>query len=200
MAFKPALTVKKEYAEKPFDLWQFRGTNRQFTIIEDLKVTQNPRMGKKSGTTKEGKAYSFDVACIKVADGLFEKDMQLGEGDWLAINKVRPDNMLTLRGATYAYQGNELTFIGIATPDMNENFTKRAESPKDATNASTLDSRVAQLREAIKLTASLGTTVNAAVAIKIAESIEPGNALSLISSAKNAGEICENQGIFTGTA
>jgi len=60
MTFKPAITVKKEYAEKPFDLFGFRMANRQFTITEDLKVSQAPRMSRKTGTSRDGKPYAFE--------------------------------------------------------------------------------------------------------------------------------------------
>lgn len=205
MTFKPALTVKKEYAEKPFDLFGFRGSNRQFTVVEDLKVNQNPRMGRKTGTSKDGKQYSFEVALLKVSDGIFEKDMQLSETDWQKINVVRPDNLLSLKGVTYAYQGQELVFVGIVTPDMNENFQKPQQSPKDApgqTNSSQVDGLYLKLAQGITFCSTIGQKTTKDVVIQIARNIvQPGQDVeAFIYAAKMAGWLVERDGIYSGTA
>jgi hypothetical protein len=206
MTFKPAMTVKKEYAEKAFDIWGLKRAGSQFTIVEDLKVTASPRAGKKTLPGREGKTgVVLEVALIKVSDGIFEKDMQLTEYEWQKLNEVRPDGLISLKGSTFGFEGDKLIFVGVALQDIQGNQLgtekDREIAKQNSTNApgqtnDTLALRIKGLKEAMALTASLGTKVDSAVLIKIAERFEPGNALGLISSAKNSGDIMEKDNIY----
>jgi len=198
---KTALGIRKEFSEKPYTLWDLRG--KVFTIVEDLP-SNKPIREKMEQSKKNPNAKPYLTFLIKVEEGMFQKDLSLYESELMNIFMAAPATLVNYRGCTFEVSNNlnkNLKYQGTVAQDMQGNrLADRAESPKDApgqANASTLDSRIAQFREAIKFTASIGTTVNAAVAIKIAETIEPGNALGLISSAKNAGEIIEKAGIFT---
>lgn len=196
---KTALGIRKEFSEKPFTLYDLWG--KTFTIIEDLP-TNKPVRERTEHSKKNGNAYQAYL--IRIEEGMFQKDLSLYESELEKLFMALPTSLVNFRGATVEVtKDRELKYQGMVTQDMQGNpLASRAESPKDApgtTITDTLDSRIARLREAVKFTASIGTPVSAAVIIKIAESIEPGNALGLISSAKNAGEITENAGIFTGT-
>jgi len=205
MTFKPAMTVKKEAAEKPFDFFMLRRSGAQFTIVEDLKVSAIPRSGRKSIIGKDGKKFQWEVALIKANDGTFEKDLELGEAEWQKLNEVRPDGLVSLKGSTFVFQGEKLVFVGVVLQDMQGNqlgtekdreiASKTAQVAPGQVN-DTLALRIQALKPAMELTASLGTKVDAAIMIKIAERIEPGNALGLISSAKNSGDISERDGIY----
>ncbi len=201
MTIECAKKTKKEYAEKPFSLWDFRGNGKQFTIEEDLQVSQLPRTGKKEGVSKHGGTpYSMEIAKIRISDGIFEKDLHLSENEWTKLSAAIPDTLLNLKGVVMAYDRDNLTYVGVSSESMNENMPRRSQDAPGQTNApSTNQSDLArQLSHAIELNFKMGIKTDQATLQKIADAINPGKGLDLIVAAKTEGWVYEKDGIFRG--
>ncbi|MCZ7362868.1 MAG: hypothetical protein O8C58_05995 [Candidatus Methanoperedens sp.] len=199
---KSALGVMKEFAEKPFRLWDMRG--KQFTITEDLPKTKIIRETQ-AKAQKTGKPYTLYL--IKVQEGIFEKDIQLYESDLETLFMKMPTSLVNYKGATLTLSNDPvspvMTYIGQVTDDMNENFPKPTQSPTNTPgphNDQTED-KYRELAQAITFSQKIGIQTTKDKVLQIAVNIVPGqDAEAFIHGAKMAGWIVERDHIFTGTA
>lgn len=210
MAFNSATQTKKDYAERPFSLRHL--VNTQFTIEEKLDISAKPRTTRKEGISKLQKAYSFDIAKIKISDGLFSKDLELNESEWTSMCTALPQGLINLLGVTLKVGrdasglGFKFEYIGIARQDMNGNqynsgnigkasgaiaasMEPTPTQPQDVTTE--IGNQIKQLHKALELNQEMKISNTAKEVIAIADKIRPGDALGIIKGAKEQGWITE---------
>jgi len=183
--------LKKEYMETPFWFSMF-GPGSQITIVEDLPRNKPMRFYMKPDTKRGGPAYASNL--IKITDGFSEKDLDLSKTSAQRLFLNLPDNIQNLKGCTFANDNGRWIFVAQTDTSLNSGFPQPTRAPEH--EQSTLDLRIRALKEAMSLTASLGTKIDSKIMIVLAERFEPGNALGLIGSAKNSGQIMEKEGTF----
>ena len=187
---KSAMGIMKEYAEKPYTLWELRG--QQFTIVEDLPKTKTIR----EKTEKSQKGKDYQAYFIKVQSGLFEKDLRMLESELTKLFLAMPTSLTNFRGAILTVdQGvnKDLTYIGLSSSEMNENFPSNANKPSEpAQPIKTINDYADMLAEAVKTNTSVGITTTYPILQNMADKIYPGRALDVIMAAKAKGCLSEH--------
>lgn len=201
MTIKAANTTKKEYAERPFTINGLIGS--QFTIEEKLGMGDLPRTA--TVPTKDQKR-TFQVVVITVNDGLFKKDLQIYESDWVNLCTALPGGLVSLQGVTLKPirdANNPLKvrfeYIGTARQDMDGAAYNNGNHATDQDTPTTIGNMVKALHAEIEKNVNNGVKNTPDLVIKAAEKIKPGDALGLIQAAKEAGWIVEVGGVIRGT-
>lgn len=199
-----AKQTKQQYEERPFS---FRNLlNSQFTIEEKLDISANPRITKKEGTSKFGKPYSMELAKLNISDGVFQKDLEMTEAEWMILSRALPKGLINLQGVTLKIKrdntgmGYDVEYIGVARQDMQGNAYNNAQvAPEQPIISAKAQSDLgSQLAHAIELNFKMGIKTDRETLNKMADAINPGKGLDLIVSAKTEGWIYEKDGIFRG--
>lgn len=196
---KSAKQTQKEYAERPFS---FRNLyNTQFTIEEKLDISANPRSTKKEGVSKYNKPYSMEIVKVNVSDGVFQKDLEMTEGEWTILCAALPKGLVSLQGVTLKIGRDNTTFaykveyIGIAKQDTEGNlYNGPASQPAEAKPEmpKQLNDYAIMLCEAVKMDNTFGRKVDIQVLTKMADTIYPNRALDVIQAAKAGGYISDH--------
>lgn len=194
-----AKQTKQQYEERPFS---FRNLlNSQFTIEEKLDISANPRITKKEGTSKFGKPYSMELAKLNISDGVFQKDLEMTEAEWMMLSRALPKGLINLQGVTLKIKrdntgmGYDVEYIGVARQDMQGNAYNNAqvapEQPAAQQQAKTINDYAEMLAQAVKQNTALGITTTYPILQKMADQIYPNRALDLIMAAKTKGCIAD---------
>lgn len=197
---KSALGVLKDFAEKPYTLWDLRG--KQFTIIEDLRPNSTIRE-KQEPSRKTGKP--LNIYMIKIEEGVFQKDLQMYDSELEKLFLAMPTTLKTFSGATLKVENNmskDLKYIGSVVQDMQGTPLGPTQSPGNAPGQ-TKDQKeglFCALAQAITFSAKIGAVMTEDKVIQVAQNITKDDPKVFIQAAKMAGWVIERDGIYTGTA
>jgi len=170
--------------------------NDQFTIVEDLPRTKPIRQAQKAGSKGQ-----YTVFLIRISSNNFEADLELFEGELNNLAIACPKDTQNFKGITLAFDGRKWVYICSDAPSdpRQPNLypnpqTSPISQPQQSTDQKSLF--MAKMIGSMRALESVGVPCDISKLTLMCESISPGNALQLISTAKGEGRICEKDGKY----
>ena len=205
---KPAKATKKDYAEKPFSVYDLKMSGDEVTIEEALNFESScPRIIQVKNYEREG---THDAVGITVSNGLFKKDLALTDNDWTKLCASLPSSLITLQGVKFKItsgvekRSSKFIFLGVARQDLDGNQYNNAsnfaqDKPGQANEAPTeIGKQIQALIQGMETTARLNIPIDSKTMTTMADGIRPGDALKLIQETKDMGWIFEQTDKQTG--